>query len=98
MLFIQTEGASRSADSTATMLFIQTEDVRRLPSQCCLYKLKMCWLKKENKNLKVVMRFRVERELAQGNLCVELERGFFRCHCVCIYKNIFSVWHSLDNK
>ena len=32
----------------------------------------MCW-RKENKNLNVE-RFRVEREFAQGSLCVEFER------------------------
>ena len=41
-----------------TVLFIQTKDVLA---------------EKENKNLKVVERFRVEREFAQGSLCVELE-------------------------
>ena len=41
-----------------TVLFIQTEDVKA---------------EKENKNLKVVERFHVERELKQGSLCVELE-------------------------
>ena len=40
------------------VLFIQTEDVLA---------------EKENKNLKVVERFRVEQEFAQGSLCVELE-------------------------
>ena len=43
-----------------TVLFIQTKDVLA---------------KKENKNLKVVERFRVEREFAHGRLCVELERA-----------------------
>ena len=50
------------------MLFIQTDVLAE----------------KENKNLKVVERFRVEREFAQGSLCVEL-KGFFRRWAPCIY-------------
>ena len=44
-----------------TVLFIQTEDVL---------------VEKEKKNFKVVERFRIKREFAQGSLCIELERDF----------------------
>ena len=46
----------------------------------------MCRRDKENKNLKVVERFRVEREFAQGSLCIELEVAE-RCAGSCIYSN-----------
>ena len=53
MLFNQIEGTPQSASFMAPVLFIQIEDVLA---------------EKENKNLKVVERFRVEREFAHGNL------------------------------
>ena len=72
MLFIQTEGAPRSADSTITLLFIQTGDVTGcLP--VLFIQTEDVLAEKENKNLKVVERFRVERKFKQGCLCVELE-------------------------
>ena len=52
-----------------TVLFIKTKDMLA---------------EKENKNLKVVERFHVERKFAQGSLCVELE-GLLRCVQLCIY-------------
>ena len=88
MLFIQTEGASRSADSAAAVLFIQTEDARRVLPRCCLSKLKVCRQEKKRKNLKVFERF------CAGQLCADLLRGLFYCVISCIYSTSLLESHS----
>ena len=54
----------------------------------------MCRWKKENKNLKVVERFRVEREFAQGNLCVEL-KGASNVVCRIVFIGTFLDEHTV---
>ena len=70
MLFIQTEGAPRSADSMTTVLFIQTEDVTACLHSAVYPNWRCVGGKKKDKNLKVVERFLIEKEFAQGSfLC-----------------------------